>query len=285
MNQIDKTLLFDENFPFSDDDFEKISSLAHREFGLFLPPPKKTLVYSRLARRVRSLKLRDFKDYCDLLQDDKNREERRVLLSSLTTNVTQFFREAHHFDYLSKSVFPELISLARAGSPVRIWSAGCSTGQEPYSIAFTLLDAFPDAPSYDVKILATDIDTEVLETGKRAVYSDEDIAPIPKLMRERFVTQTEKNFRVKDTVKKLVNFAELNLVSDWNINGKFHLIMCRNVSIYFDKSAQATLWKRFSDQIRPNGHLLIGHSERLSGDGASAFKTVGVTAYERALDR
>lgn len=281
MNQVTQKGLTEDGYAFTDEDFEMISNLAHSEFGLFLPAPKKTLVYSRLARRVRDLKLDDFKAYCDLLEDERNLNERRILLSSLTTNVTSFFREAHHFDFLAKSVFPDLIAAARAKLPVRIWSAGCSTGQEPYSIAFALLDAFPDVASFDLKILGTDIDANVLKTAELGLYSEEDAETIPSKSKDRYLNRIDGGYQVKDSVKALVNFAEQNLVADWSLRSKYHLIMCRNVSIYFDRSAQATLWKRFSDQIRPGGHLLIGHSERLSGDASNTFRNVGVTAYER----
>ncbi|WP_340423779.1 CheR family methyltransferase [Yoonia sp. GPGPB17] len=172
-----------KEFTFSERDFRMISALANERYGLFLQPSKKALVHSRLAKRLRALNLDSFEAYCGLLNRVEGDAEQTHLLSALTTNVTHFFREVHHFTYLKDTVAPKLAAKARGGAPVRLWSAACSTGQEAYSIAATLLEAAPELQKLDVKILATDIDPKVVETARKGRYPVDQITAIPEVWR------------------------------------------------------------------------------------------------------
>lgn len=262
--------------------FDRISRLVHAESGIVLGEGKKSLTVSRLARRLRQLKLSDFSSYCDLLERDDCANERREMLFSLTTNVTRFFREPHHFDLLRKHVLPDLIQRAKAGGRMRIWSAGCSSGEEPYSIAMTLLDAMPDAHKHDVRILATDLDANMVAAARVGTYRTPDPGQIPDDMLKKYFDTAkggERFLQVKDNVRALVQCSELNLLGDWPMKGKFDLIFCRNVVIYFDAATQDRLWQRFADALVPGGHLCVGHSERVSGPAKATLQAGGVTHY------
>lgn len=271
------------DFSFSDRDFRMISDLANRRYGLFLQPSKKALVHSRLAKRLRALNLPSFEAYCDLLGQTEGYEEQTHLLSALTTNVTHFFREAHHFEYLRDKIAPELVKKAQSGSTVRLWSAACSTGQEAYSIAAALIAAEPYVHQYDIKILATDIDTNVVQVAREGIYPLEQIAAIPPEWRSLLVGTPvvgDGDITMNDKLKTLISFGELNLVADWPMQRKFDVIFCRNAAIYFDKATQARLWQRFADALSDRGYLMIGHSERLSGPSETDFKNIGITSYQ-----
>jgi len=272
-----KRPIVEGEFLFTDEDFRRVSSMLHADSGIHLPDSKATLVYSRLAKRLRSLGLKSFRDYCELVSGAEGASERQAMLASLTTNVTRFFREPHHFDHLHDRMLPALISEAKAGGRVRLWSAGCSTGQEPYSIALTVLSAFPDAGRYDLRILASDIDPVVLQTAKTGAYSAEAIAAIPEPMRKRWMEQTRDGWRMGAEVRDLIAFRELNLNGAWPIKGKFQVIFCRNVAIYFEEQTQARIWARFGDLMTDNARLYIGHSERVTDD--DRFQSDGLTVY------
>ena len=203
------------------------------------------------------------------------------MLAALTTNVTRYFREPHHFEHLKSRVLPELVSRAKARGRVRIWSAGCSTGQEPYSIALTLLDMLPDAAQYDVRILATDIDPNVVATGRAGVYSDEAVQPVPSALRDRWMVRVKDGARdawgAGEEMRRLVSFRELNLMGNWPMKGRFDAIFCRNVVIYFDEATQARIWARFAPLLNPGGRLYVGHSERVTD--MAKFETDGLTTY------
>jgi chemotaxis protein methyltransferase CheR len=267
----------------TDADFTAIARRAYQDFGLHLPSSKKDLVYSRLAKRLRHLGLRDFRAYCSLIESPGGAEERMQMLSALTTNVTHFFREDHHFRLLRETVLPPLLAAARAGGRVRIWSAGCSAGQEPYSLAFTVLDLCPDAARLDIRILASDVDPAILQRAQDGLYPAEELKAIPAGMRERFLDQDSATptFRINERARAIVRFAELNLMSDWPMRGPFDIIFCRNVAIYFDKQTQARLWQRYAALTPPGGYLFLGHSERLSGPAEAMYRSAGVTAYCR----
>lgn len=271
-------------YPFSDGNFALIAAMAKQDFGLHLDSAKKSLVYSRLARRLRALKLPNFDDYCRVLEaEPEGGAERRHLLSALTTNVTQFFREAHHFETLARDVLPPLIARARDGGRVRLWSAGCSTGPEPYSIAATLLEPCPEAPRLDIRILATDIDPQVLAVAEAGRYATQVVADLPQARQARlFDRRTEGGHLVRPELRRLVAFRPLNLIGDWPMSGRFDVIFCRNVAIYFDPPTQERLWQRFAERLAPGGHLFIGHSERLTGPATAQFSSAGVTVYRRA---
>ncbi len=272
-------------FLFTHDDFKRIAQMLHADSGIALPDSKATLVYSRLAKRLRALGLESFRDYCAMVAGAEGIDERKRMLASLTTNVTRFFREPHHFEHLKSQVLPPLLDAAKRGQRVRIWSAGCSTGPEPYSIALTILGLMPDATEYDIKILASDIDPDVVEVGRKGIYSTEAVSPVPADLRNKwFQNAGGRNVQVADELRELVAFRELNLIGDWPMKGKFNVIFCRNVVIYFQEDTQTMIWNRFRNYLTPNGCLYIGHSERLTGTG-EAFRTEALTTYRLAGGR
>jgi chemotaxis protein methyltransferase CheR len=280
--------MVDGEFAMTETDFRKIAAMLHGDAGIALLETKATLVYSRLAKRLRALGLASFKDYCALVASTEGLDERQKMLAALTTNVTRFFREPHHFEHLHDKVLPRLLERARAGGRVRIWSAACSTGQEPYSCAFTLLQAVPDIARLDVKILATDIDPNVVAEGRAATYGEGAMAGIPADLRTRGFDRVDgphgPAWRVKDEARALVSFRELNLIGDWPMKGRFDVIFCRNVVIYFEEATQARVWSRFAPLLEPGGTLYIGHSERVTGPAASQLAPVGITTYQRTGD-
>lgn len=274
-----------ERMQFTDADFQVIAELAMRDFGLHLTAAKRDLVYSRLLKRLRVLGFEQFRDYCDLVSGPQGEDERAAMLSALTTNVTHFFREDHHFKLLREVALPPLIKSAREGGRVRIWSAGCSAGQEPYSLAFTVLSLCPDAAKLNLRILATDVDGEILAKAEAATYPEEERKSIPEAMQKFLEPAAKDRFAVSATARDLITFGRLNLIESWPISGPFQVIFCRNVAIYFDKPTQARLWARFGELLAPGGHLCIGHSERVAGPAEQMFRAVGVTTYQRTPAR
>lgn len=270
-----------DNTNFTDADFARIARRAQADFGLHLPASKKDLVYSRLAKRLRQLGLRDFNSYCNLLETPDGADERTQMLSALTTNVTHFFREAHHFKLLRDQVLPPLIKAARERRRVRLWSAGCSAGQEPYSLAFTLLEMCPEAGKLDIKVLATDVDPQILERAQAGIYPDDEMKALPEAARRLIEPQTGGGFAIADKARDLVRFGLLNLIEDWPMRRSFDIIFCRNVAIYFDRDTQARLWSRFAGLLPVGGHLFIGHSERVAGPADAVLHSIGVTAYRK----
>lgn len=264
-----------------DAEFEKIAVFAKRRFGLSLSDSKRPLVQSRLSRRLRRLRVGSFVEYFSMLEDPGNANECTELLSLLTTNVTQFFREAHHFDTLRNDVLPPLLDAARGGARVRIWSAGCSTGPEPYSIAMVINSLCPNAHKMNVKVLGTDIDPVVVRQAMAADYDAKELAQIPAAYKSAIISGNGSAPRISDEVKSLVSFGTLNLIEPFPFSGKFDAIFCRNVAIYFDKATQQDVWQSFSNCMTPNGFLFLGHSERLSGPAQQQFKNVGITTYRR----
>ena len=272
-----------KEFGFTDADFNAIASLAKQRFGLDLQASKKPLIYSRLAKRLRVLRLDSFAEYCRRLQDNLDTAEEDHLLTALTTNVTQFFREPHHFTFLRNVIGPDLLDRARSGHPIRLWSAACSSGEEAYCLAATMMSLLPKQTKYDIRILATDIDHMVIAKADRGIYPTDQLSQIPADLKGEMVASCALSgqFAIAPHIKKLVTFGKLNLISDWPMRQPFDLIMCRNAAIYFDKDTQSQLWARFAKCLRPNGHLMIGHSERLSGAAVNQFKSVGVTTYRK----
>lgn len=268
------------DLPFTDADFDAISRMLRLDAGIDLPPGKASLVYARLSKRVRALQLASFGDYCALLTAAGGEDERREMLCALTTNVTRFFRERHHFEHLEREALPPLLAHARAGGRVRLWSAACSSGQEAYSMALSILSVEPSAARLDVKILATDIDPQIVAQAREARYSAEALADVPAAARARRFVQTDDGlWRPDEETRALVSFRMLNLNGDWPMRGGFDVIFCRNVAIYFDAATQHALWSRLARQMTPGGWLYIGHSERVAGDAAQALASSGVTTY------
>ncbi len=277
--------LVDGEFVFRAEDFRRIAAMLHADAGIFLPDSKSTLVYSRLVKRLRLLGMASFRDYCAFLDDASGADERQTMMAALTTNVTRFFREPHHFDHLKTTVLPPLLDTARRGGRVRLWSAACSKGHEPYSMAMTVLSLMPDAADHDVRILATDIDPNVIEEGRAGRYDRAALEGTPPAALTRFFRSEPGGsgdtpmFSANEDMRRLVTFRELNLIGTWPMSGRFDVIFCRNVVIYFDEATQAKVWSRFVDKLAPGGTLCIGHSERLTGPAQNLFTNVGITTY------
>jgi chemotaxis protein methyltransferase CheR len=274
--------MVDGEFVFTEADFRKVAAMVHGDAGIALHETKATLVYSRLAKRLRALGLASFHDYCELVASAAGVDERQKMLAALTTNVTRFFREPHHFDHLRDKVLPSLLVKARSGGKIRIWSAACSSGQEPYSTAMTILSAAPDAASLDIKILATDIDPNVVATARTGVYDEGLLTGISAEHRRRWTMPAAGqpgSVQMADDARALITFNELNLIGDWPMKGKFDAIFCRNVAIYFDDETQSRLWSRFAPLLPIGGHLYIGHSERVAGPAAACLEPDGITTY------
>lgn len=261
--------------------FETLARFLQDETGIELTVGKRGLAISRLSRRLRDLGVRDLSAYCDLLSGPNGAAELQEMILLLTTNVTRFFREPHHFDTLRSAILPKLMEKARVGAKVRFWSAGCSSGEEAFSIAMTILDAFPDACSWDVRILATDIDRNVIDVGRKGRFRITDEEKLANPVLGKFTKRvTDDDFELCRAVRSMVQFGCLNLQHPWPMQGKFDVVFCRNVVIYFSQETQQRLWPRFANVMQDGGHLIIGHSERVTGPAVKRFKPAGVTHYE-----
>jgi len=261
----------EREFEFSEADFKFLSSLAYEKTGIVLSENKKDLVYGRLARRLRSLGLSSFADYCKLFDTDSASDEMSQLINAITTNLTSFFRESHHFEHLQGEV------KKLENKKLRIWSAACSSGMEPYSIAMTLKPLIN--AGWDAKILATDIDSNMLATGSAGEYAVVEYERIPEEYK-KFATANGNKIKVAEELKELIAFKQLNLLEEWPMKGPFDAIFCRNVMIYFDKETKQKLIDRMADMLKPEGWLYIGHSENLHGI-SDRFELTGRTIYRR----
>ncbi|MGC9417856.1 MAG: CheR family methyltransferase [Rhodovulum sp.] len=271
------------DIPFDESDFVRIAGFAKSEYGLHLEPSKKAMIHSRLGKRIVALGLDDFTAYHGYLRANLE-EEADHFISVLTTNVTHFFREQHHFTQLEREVLPPLIERARNRGRVRLWSAGCSSGQEPYSLAGSVLALCPEAARLDLKILATDLDPFVLDRAEAAVYPAEECKTPPGDWEGRIFEAADRKRptrQIRADVRALVAFRRLNINGSWPMSGRFDVIMCRNVAIYFDKPTQQSLWHRFAEKLPPGGMLFVGHSERVTGPAVDLLETAGVTAYRK----
>jgi chemotaxis protein methyltransferase CheR len=259
--------------------FDFIRSFLHQSCGIRLAEGKESLVRSRLMKRIQTLGLGSFNDYMRHLRNDAANQERIALIDALTTNKTSFFREYAHFTFLRERILPHLLAEKRE---IKIWSAGCSTGEEPYSIAMELMESIPNISLSPVRILATDISMRVLRQACAGTYAPDRIQDIPASLVQKYFTcmgtGSERHFRVKDEVRRFVRFAPLNLMRDWPMKGPFDVVFCRNVMIYFEKSTQQWLAQRFWQLIQPGGYLLVGHSESLTGS-AHKFRYVQPATY------
>lgn len=271
----------DGEFVLSDAEFIKIKQRIYEIAGISLSDAKKTLVLSRLARLLRKHDLTSFFDYLDFLDDKASDQDNQEFVNALTTNLTRFYREDHHFDHLCKFV-GEMIALgtpiSRGGRRLRIWSAGCSTGQEPYTIAMVLMGAFPVLKSWDFKILATDVDTDVVARAATGIYSESELAGLSNERLQAFEKTSDGRVHIPESLRSLVTFKPLNLMHAWPVKGPFDAIFCRNVTIYFDKPTQHNVFERFQQVLRPDGMLYIGHSENISGT-VTGFASAGKTIY------
>lgn len=269
-----------KEFEFTREDFDYLRQVVSDTTGIVSSEDKYTMYYSRLAARLRALGLADFKAYREYL--GKNSETESIeLINSVTTNLTSFFREKHHFDYLRETVIPQ--KRQNGERRLRIWSAGCSSGEEAYSIALTLQQAIRDIEQWDIRILATDIDSHVLGSAQDGVYNAARVANIDEVLLKRYFLpvegDTQGKVRVDDCLRKLIQFQQLNLLHRWPLQEKFDLIFCRNVVIYFNGETKADLVDRFADQLVNNGLLMMGHSESLY-QTSSRFELLGKTVYQ-----
>lgn len=283
LKQSPDEVLASGEYPLTRRDLQEIAAMIYADAGIYLNDTKASLVYSRLSKHIRNLGLKGFRDYCTLVSSPAGAQVRREMLSHLTTNFTRFFRENHHFEHLKAEVLPGLLNRARSGGRVRIWSAACSDGQEPYSIALTVLSMMPNIADYDFRILATDIDPKILAQARAGIYDETALETVSPAMRKQWFQDADvagrRKFRIDDKVKKLITFNELNLMAQWPFRGPFDVIFCRNVVIYFDEPTQMKIWSRFSGLLPEGGHLYIGHSERVSGDAKHLFDNIGITTY------
>lgn len=269
-------------FAFSEEDFQALRALVKSLTGIHLTEQKRELVYGRLTRRLRALRLRSFADYRDLLGRDA--QELTELCNAITTNLTSFFREPHHFQYLRDQWLAPLMADARSKRRVRIWSAACSSGEEPYSIAMTLLESLPHPERWDVRILATDLDSEVLERARRGVYPAERLTGLSAERQARFFHETQDgrpgSRQINPDVAALITFKQLNLMQSLPMKGPLDVVFCRNVVIYFDKDTQRDLFARISQLQRPGDLLFLGHSESLFKVSES-YALIGKSIYRR----
>ena len=266
---------------FSAAQFDQIRQILYRTCGIDLKAGKENLVEARLTKRLRHLGLDDFDAYIRRVEEDGTGGELAFMVDALTTNKTSFFREDQHFDFLRQQVLPEL---GRRSRKVRIWCAGCSSGEEPFTLAILLREAWPDVDRMDVRILATDISDTVLGEARQSVYSQEKLEEVPPPLRHKYFARAASggpdSFQVVPEVRKLVHFAALNLIGPWPMSGPFDVIFCRNVMIYFDRQTQGTLVNHFFDLLAPGGHFFISHSESLTGI-PSEFNYVQPAVYVR----
>lgn len=269
-------------FALHDSDFNKIAAFVRARTGIVLSDKKRDLVYSRLVRRLRALRLDSFTAYCDYLDGPDGDQEHGSLINAITTNLTGFFREAHHFEHLAETVLKPLIKERSSGQRrLRIWSSACSTGEEPHSIAMVLRSVLPETGGWDAKILATDIDTDVVAHAKAGRYAADALERAPSAFRTRYAERLpDGRIQIDQRVRNLITFKQLNLMDDWPMHGPFDVIFCRNVVIYFDKEQKCVLFDRMAELLQPKGWLYIGHSENLLGI-TERFQLMGRTIYRR----
>jgi len=268
-------------FEYTQADFEILRKISNQHSGILVPDDKFDMFYSRLAKRLRLLGLASFKEYCQYLTDHPA-DEFTEFINAVTTNLTSFFRENHHFDYLSKTLVPELLKKKAAVRQVKIWSAGCSTGEEPYSLAMALKESLP--AGWELKILATDLDTNVLATAAEGIYSADRAAGIGEQRLKRWFQRGSgrqaNKIRVKPELRAAITFRQLNLMREWPMRGRFDAIFCRNVLIYFDRETKTMLADRYANLLETGGYLFIGHSESLH-QLDTAFQLIGNTIYRK----
>jgi chemotaxis protein methyltransferase CheR len=278
------TLTREREFEFSDEDFRSLRDLVREVSGITLSEAKRELVYGRLSRRLRALRLATFREYRALLAGPGGKDELGEFTNAVTTNLTSFFRENHHFDYLREHVLAPMAEGAARRRRLRIWSAGCSTGEEPYSIAMTIAEALPDWQRFDIRILATDLDTEVLGRAASGLYADDRVRGLgPRRLAKFFTAENERTrtmHRFDPQLAALISFRQLNLMNPLPMRGPLDVIFCRNVIIYFDKDTQRDLFKRIAPLQTEDALLFLGHSESLF-KVSEAYELIGKTVYRR----
>lgn len=269
-----------QEYSLSATEYRAVVKMIHEYAGIALADTKQQLVYGRLSRRLRALRLTSFTDYLQKVQDDP--AERREFCNSLTTNLTSFFRENHHFEYLAKHALPDIERRNSTTQRIRIWSAGCSTGEEPYSIAMTVRETLGHLRNWDIKILATDLDSNVLAHGAAGIYGVDRFEKMSDQRRERWFygARNADHFVARNELKELITFKQLNLIEQWPMKGPFDVIFCRNVIIYFEKETQRKVFANMAQRQRPGDLLLLGHSESLF-NVSSDYQLIGQTIHKR----
>jgi len=274
-----------DNLVLTDQEFDQISALVYEHCGIDLHDGKKELVRSRLGKLLRQKNFSSFADYYKYVLSDSSKTALTELTDAISTNLTSFFRESQHFDFVAQTLLPELAS-RKTGSvkKIRCWRAGCSSGEAPYTIAITLLESLQPADGWDIKILATDISSRVLQRAAEGIYDAERIAPVPPAAKNRYLSKVRCNgqpmYQVSPVLKKMIVFKYLNLMEPWPFKGPLDFIFCRNVMIYFDKPTQQKLVNRYWDVLDRGGYLFTGHSESLTGI-THKFRYVQPTIYRK----
>ncbi|MBG0791197.1 MAG: protein-glutamate O-methyltransferase [Desulfovibrionaceae bacterium] len=265
-------------------EFRRFSELIHSEFGIKMPSSKKVLLQSRFQKRLRALGMGSYKEYCDYVFSPEGREkERSHLIDVVTTNTTHFFREPKHWDIMHSIVLPELWSRGVGrGSGLRVWSAGCSSGEEPYTLGMVLYEWAAGREGFDFSILATDISQKILAEARRAVYAMEKVADVPMAYKKKYMLKSKDRRRVKmdRVLTSKVSFQRLNFMENFKLPQLQDIIFCRNVVIYFDRPTQEVLFRKFCGSLKPGGYLFIGHSESLSGM-TLPLRQVAPTVFQR----
>lgn len=265
-----------------DREFARICGLVKQITGINLGDAKRDLVYSRFSKRLRALGIASFAEYCDLVETG-DIDESDEFVNAITTNLTSFFRESHHFDFLARTVVPDI--LARSARRFRVWSAGCSTGEEPYSIAMTILEHWTSLSGWDIRILATDLDSNVVDKASAGIYDARRVESLPKQTVKRWFRSVrdsgpDASVQVDEKLRSLLVFKRLNLMDAWPMNGPFQVIFCRNTIIYFDKDTQRTLFEKMAALQQPGDYLFIGHSETLA-QVTDRYRLIGQTVYQK----
>jgi chemotaxis protein methyltransferase CheR len=274
----------------SERDFERLSTFIKREFGINLPPTKKFMLESRLLKRLRALGIHNYGDYCDyLFSSDGMSSEVVQMIDLVTTNKTSFYREPAHYDYLRDEALPRLAEQLGAGvnRSLNVWSAGCSTGQEPYTLAMILSDYAEGATGYRYQILGSDISTRVLETARLAIYDEDDVEPLPSGLKRKYVMRSRdrssQEVRLTPQLREHVSFRRINFMeNDFSFRAPVDVLFCRNVIIYFDRATQEALLRKFVQAMAPGGYLFMGHSETLN-DMNLNLRPVFPAAYRKPL--
>ncbi|MBI9081632.1 MAG: chemotaxis protein CheR [Pseudodesulfovibrio sp.] len=270
-----------------DSEFKRFSALIQSEFGIKMPVSKKVLLQSRFQKRLRALGMHSYKEYCDYVFSEQGREkERSHLIDVVTTNTTHFFREPKHWGIMDNIVLPDLWSrgVGGRGQKLRIWSAGCSSGEEPYTLAMVLSEWAARNPGFDFSVLATDISNDILQKAMRAIYAMEKAEDIPMAMKKKYVLKGKNKakplIKMDAVLRNKIVFQRLNFMENFRLNDSQDIIFCRNVVIYFDRETQVVLFNKFCDNLKQHGYLFIGHSESLSGMKLP-IKQVAPTVFQK----
>ena len=267
--------------PLNNKEFQYLSDLIYYYCGINLHEGKKELVRARLCKRLRDLGLESFRDYCHYVETTGHAKELIVLIDTLSTNYTCFFRENKHFEFLNRQL-PVMLEQKKLRNDhrFRLWSSGCSSGEEPYSLAIVLAEALAKCSYIDAKILATDISSKVLNIATQGVYTNERLSQVPPLLKNKYFDYQDDHFSVKTNLRRLITFRHLNIVGKWPFRGLFDIIFCRNVMIYFDRKTQQAVVDRFYDYLSHGGFLFLGHSESLIHI-SNKFRYIEPSVYQK----